>query len=161
MRLKLPETISSPQDLAALIVDVQTYARWYAHESIKKQAGAKRKSEPPAVTPATLEVIHDWESKQPLSRQRLDALIRTLTEYKTTAPSLTLTLAAPPTRPVKAELVAWCRQNIAPDILISFQFNSTLLGGIVVRCGSHVFDWSFRRQILENRQKFPEILRNA
>jgi hypothetical protein len=161
MKFKLPDTISSPQDLAALILEVQTYARWFSHESIKKQTGAKRKTDPPPVSPETLEVVHEWEAKQPLSRDRLDALIRTLTEYKKSAPTLTVTLAALPTRPVKTELVAWCRKNIAPDTLVTFQFNSSLLGGMVVRSGSHVFDWSFRRQILENRQKFPEILRNV
>lgn len=161
MKLRLPDTISSPQDLSALILDVQTYARWFAHESIKKKTGTKRASEPPAVSPQTLEVIREWESKEPLSRERLDELMRTLTEHKRTAPSLTITLAAPPTRPLKTELVTWCRQNIAPDTLVTFQFNSTLLGGMVIRRGSRVFDWSFRRQILENRQKFPEVLRRA
>jgi hypothetical protein len=161
MKLKLPDSTSSPQDLAALILDVQAYARWYAHEAVKKQAGAKRPSEPPLVSPGALEVIHEWEAKQPLNRERLEALVRTLTDYKTHAPTLTLTLAAPPTRPVKAALVAWCRENIAADTLVTFQFNSTLLGGMVVRSGSHVFDWSFRRQILENRQKFPEVLRRV
>lgn len=161
MKFKLPDTISSSQDLAALILDVQEYARWFSHESIKNRTGAKRTSEPPLVSPEAMEVIHGWEAKQPLSRERLDSLIRTLTEYKKHAPSLTITLAAPPTRPVKTALVAWCRQNISPDTLVTFQFNSTLLGGMVVRHGSHVSDWSFRRLILENRQKIPEVLRRV
>lgn len=161
MKFRLPDSISSPQDLTALILEVQEYTRWYTHESIKKQAGAKNKSDPPATSPATAEVIRAWEAKQPLSRERLETLVHTLTEYKASAPSLTLTLAAPPTRAVKAELVAWCRKNITPNILVTFQFNSTLLGGMVVRSGSHVFDWSFRRQILENRAKFPEVLRHV
>ncbi len=161
MKLNLPDTVSSPQDLAVIIVDVQAYARWFMHESIKKQAGTAHASEQPTIAPEAMAVINDWESNQPLSIERLESLIRVLTDYKVTAPSITLTLAAPPTRPVKSALVAWCRQNIAPNILVTFQFNSTLLGGMVVRSGSHVFDWSFRRQILQSRSKFPEVLRRV
>jgi F0F1-type ATP synthase delta subunit len=70
-------------------------------------------------------------------------------------------LAAPPSNGIKKTLVAWCRKNIATDILVNFDFNSTLLGGMVVRYGSHVFDWSFRRKILEEHSKFPGVLRNV
>ena len=161
MKYRLPDTISSPQDLASLIVDIQAYARWFSHESIKHQAGGKRQSEPPVISPAAELVLRDWQGKEKLSRDKLDSLIRTLVDYKSTAPTLTMTLAAPPTHPVKATLVSWCRENIAPDILVTFQFNSTLLGGMVVRVGSRVFDWSFRRRILENRDSFPEVLKRV
>ena len=53
-----------------------------------------------------------------------------------------------------------CRP-VAPDVLVNFQFNATILGGMVVRYGSHVYDWSFRRQILAKRDTFPEVLRRV
>ena len=161
MKYKLPVDISSPQDLASLITEIQQYARWFSHESIKKQVGAARSSEAPLISKVALETIRSLQSKDALTRSDLDALISFLTETKQKSPSVTLTLAAPPTKAVKQELVSWCRENIAPDILVTFQFNSTILGGMVVRTRSHVYDWSFRRHILEERYKFPGVLRRV
>ena len=161
MKLKLPDTVSSPQDLAALIREVQEYTRWFAHEAIKKRVHAKSTTPAPVMTAAAAELVREWAGKKPLSRQSLEALIGTLEHYLKTAPTLTVTLAAPAPKTVKQSIVGWCRDHIAPDVLVNVQFNATILGGMVVRHGSHVFDWSFRRQILDNRDKFPEVLRRV
>lgn len=156
MKLKLPDSIASSQDLASLLIDIRNYSRWFAHESIKKQVSAKHASEPPIVSDAAIELLRTCDNKSDI-----EALIDTLEKYKKSAPSITITLAAPPTGGVKATLVSWCRKNIAPDILVTFRFNSILLGGMVIRCGSRILDLSFRRKILAARQNFPEVLRRV
>lgn len=161
MTLKLPDSMSSPQDLMSVILELQEYSRWFAHESIKKRVNAKAASTPPAISPAAEQLLRDASGKQPLSQQAISTLITMLKDYSSTAPTITLTLAAPPTGGIKTTLVTWCRNNIAPNVLVNFQFNATLLGGMVVRYGSHVHDWSFRRQILDARSRFPEVLRNV
>lgn len=161
MKFKLPSTVSSMQDLNSLILEVHDYARWLAHEEIKQRVSGSRSSHAPLTSPATEEVLARWVAAHPLSRSSLDILIKTLENHKATAPTLTLTLAAPPTGGMKATLVSWCRDTIAPDVLVTFSFNGTILGGMVIRYGSRVFDWSFRRQILDNRSKFPEVLRRV
>ena len=163
MKLRLEESVSSPQDLKAVILEIRDYARWYSHNSVKKRLRVKmkRKAEQPMISPAATALIREWASKNPLNQKSFDQLIETLEAYARMAPQLTITLAAPPTSGLKKALVAWCRQNISPNMLVNFQFNSALLGGMVVRSGSHVFDWSFRRQILESRQHFPEVLCNV
>jgi hypothetical protein len=153
--------VCSPQDVTALTLEIHQYTRWFSHNSIKKRAHAKHPSEPPEMTLAAKELLHDWNSKNPLSTRSLDKLITTLESYADTAPAMTITLAAPAPGDLKQTLVQWCRKNIAPDVLVTFDFNSTLLGGMVVRFGSHVFDWSFRRQILASGDKFPEVLRRV
>lgn len=159
---RLEETIISLQDLKSLILEVRDYAKWFTHDSIKKRVGVKKgRASPPAMSPATETVIRQWNAKKPLSQQSLDELIATLEDYAKTAPQFTVVLAAPPTITFKKTIVGWCRDNVAPNILVNFQFNSTLLGGIVVRCGSRVYDWSFRRQILDSGQKFAEVLRRV
>jgi F0F1-type ATP synthase delta subunit len=161
MKLKLPDSVSSPQDLTALLLEVQEYARWFAHEAVKKRVNAKHGQQAPVMSPMTTEFLRTWRAESSLTAQSLASLVKSLEDYKKTAPSLTLTLAAPPTSDVKRTLVAWCRINIAPNILVNFQFNTTLLGGMVIRYGSRVLDWSFRRQILDARGKFPEVLRRV
>jgi hypothetical protein len=163
MKLRLEESVSSPQDLKAVILEIRDYARWFSHNSVKRRLNlkAKRMSDEPVVSSAAAALLREWNTKTPLSQKSLDQLLATLKDFEDTAPQLTITLAAPPAGGLKKTLVAWCRENIAPNVLVNFQFNSTLLGGMVVRSGSRVFDWSFRRQILEARQNFPEVLRRV
>ncbi len=159
MKLQLPNSICSPQDVAALTLEVQNYARWFSQASIKLRAHAGNAPEPPELTPAATEVIQALPT--PVTLQSLDELVETLQKFKQTASSLTITLAAPAPGDLKQTIVAWCRKNIAADVLVTFKFNATILGGMVVSFGSHIFDWSFRRQILAERSKFPEILRRV
>lgn len=160
--LKLDGSISSPQDLQDVTDEVRTYARWFSHNAIKKRLKVRGSSAAePELSVAARTLIRWADAHQPLSSASLDALLATLEAYKNQAPLLTITLAAPPASGLKKTLVNWCRDNVAPDALVNFQFNAAILGGLVVRAGSRVFDWSFRRQILDNRTKFPEVLRNV
>ncbi|MBL8160057.1 F0F1 ATP synthase subunit delta [Candidatus Saccharibacteria bacterium] len=159
--LRLPDSVSSLQDLATLQLEVRAYARWLSHEAVKIKVHAKNISEPPPLSPAANQLIHDYTAGKPATPAGLDELVQQLEDRKKKAPTLTITLAGPPTRGLKGTLVGWCRENIAPDVLVNFQFNASILGGLVVRSGSHTFDWSFRRQILDNRAKFPEVLRHV
>lgn len=159
-KIKLPDSIASAQDINSLIIELRDYNRWLAHETIKHQVGKGRISPAPEVSDSTKEVIRSIAQGQPKSHD-IDELIKSIDEQKKSAPSLVLTLAAPPSASLKSELVSWCRKNVDPNILVTFMFNSTLLGGMVVRYGSHIFDWSFRRQILDSRNKFPEVLRRV
>lgn len=163
MAIKLPANISSAQDLQSLTLDIQAYATWYGQTVIKQHLELTQTKDAPVLSKEAAELVRSSisDAKAGLSRKDLDGLIATLQDLLHSLPSLTITLAAPPTGEVKRTLVAWCRDNIAANVLVSFKFNSTLLGGMVVRYGSRVFDWSFRRQVLNNRDKFPEVLRRV
>lgn len=161
MNINLPDTISSPQDLNALVLEVHDYARWFSHASVKKRVAGGAATEPPALTPAAVAVLHDWHTKDQVSTESLDKLAAFLQTAAEKAPIVHITLAAPPVAGLKKDLTQWCRQNLNKGVLVTFDFNATLLGGMIVRTGSRIFDWSFRRQILENRTKFPEVLRHV
>lgn len=161
MGLKLESTVSSAEDLKGLILEVREYAKWYAHDAIKRRVSKKGAINQPELSDAARAVIKDWQKENQLGTASLDKLVMTLEDFESTAPRLSITLAAPVPGNLKKNLVSWCRDNVAPNVLVSFQINSSLLGGMVVRYGSRMFDWSFRRQILEHRMTFPEILRNA
>lgn len=161
MSFTLPDAIASSQDLMALIIDVKRYTEWYRHESIKKQVNVSSAKEALQLSPVSVDVIRAWSSEAELTTQRLDELIANLEDYQKKAPTMNITLAAPASRGLKTAMVAWCRKNISPTVLVTFEFNATILGGMVVRNGSHVYDWSMRRGILENRAKLPEVLRSV
>lgn len=158
MRLRLPDNICSEQDVQTLLLEVRTYAKWFSQHAIKKRLKVHAAADKPDISPATKELLHDWDVQKPLSTASLDELITALDQFKETAPRMTITLASPPPPGLKKKLTGWCRKNVAPDVLVSFQFNSELLGGMVIRYGSHIFDWSFRRQLLAARESFPEHL---
>lgn len=159
--LQLPNSIASMQDLTALILEVREYAKWFSHAVVKMHVNGTQIPKPPSVSEAASELIHTWGTQQQLNQKSLEQLVDTLEDFKRTAASMTITLAAPPPNDLKETLVGWCRKNIAPHILVTFKFNATILGGMVVRYGSHVFDWSFRREILAQRSRFPEVLRSV
>lgn len=161
MKLKLPASILSPQDLKALILEVREYSRWFSHGLIKQRAAAGKISPQPPISAAAVAVIKDWSGGKPLTQTGLDELIAALEEFERTAPQVTITLAAPAAGGLKQTLAGWCRQNLEPGVLVNFAFDATLLGGLVVRYGSRIFDWSFRRQILAARGRFPEVLRRV
>ena len=161
MKIKLDENISSVHDLQALILELKDYAKWYSHDSMRKLIKSSHGSDAPILSEAARVMIHEFSDKNLSTRSAIDQLIMNLEHVARTAPQMTITLAAPPTHGIKKQLVAWCRDNLSHSILINFEFRSGLLGGMVVRSGSHIYDWSFRRQILEAGPKFPEVLRNV
>lgn len=153
----LPDTVSSEQDLNGLVVEIHECLKWLSHETVKKQSGAENASPMPNISPAAQELIKRHGSNQ----EDLETIINQLETLRRKSRIITITLAAPATGSIKKTLVSWAREQIAPDVLVNFSFNRAILGGMVVRAGSRVFDWSFRRKILAADGKFPEAFRNV
>jgi hypothetical protein len=161
MKFNLSDNLASRQDLKETILEIRRYAQWVAQGAIKKRLVGDDSAEPPVISQAAKDIIKQWEEGDTAAPKGLGQLVEALEEFESTASYISLTLAAPPPPSLKKTLVQWCRQNIDPNILVDFQFNSTILGGLVARYGSHVYDWSFRRQILAARDRFPEVLRHV
>ncbi len=161
MKPSLPENIYSSQDIAGLLAEVQSYRKWISARDIAKRSNAKSADEQPELSTAAGELLRSWSDNGQLSMQKLEELITWLDKLTTDAPTITITLAAPATHTIKDQLAKWCRTNLSDSMVINFRFNSTLLGGMVVQCGSHIYDWSFRRQLMNSRDKFPEVLRRV
>lgn len=156
--IKLPDTICSPQDLTVLILEIKEYSKWYGHESIKQRANVRAHSTQPVLSTTTTQLLRSMSTNGTLSPTQLDSLIQELEKHKASASTITLTLSAPAPTSVKRSLTAWCRKELSPDILVSFEYNRALLGGMVVRYGSRIYDWSFKRTILTTDIKFAEVL---
>lgn len=156
--VKLPDMVSSPSDVTALIMEIRSYQQWYGQYANAARAHATYQTQQPELSPIASEVIRDWAAAEPLTAARIDTLVSELEHTAAHAPVITITLATAATAEVKHTLVAWCRTNIAADVLVAFRFNATILGGMVLRCGSRVYDWSFRTQLMNGRAHFAEVL---
>lgn len=162
MSLTLPSNIWSPEDLRELISNLKQYATWLAGYSIRQRVSSPgRADEPPALSATAVSMLHELQDRHALTQASVDKLIADLEAIEVVAPRIHFTFAAAPSNGLKRAFVGWCRSNISHDILVGFGFNTTILGGMVVRYGSHIFDWSFRRQLLASRDRFPEVLRRV
>jgi hypothetical protein len=161
VKLSLPEDIVSPLDLQGLIEELRQYTKWFRHAAIQSKQQSHSVADQPVLSAAADQLITNLTSRKSIDEASLEELLAGLVSYADSAPQVTITLAAPPSPSLKKQLAATCRRTIAPGVLVNCQFNGNLLGGMVVRYGSHIHDWSFRRQILANRQKFPKVLRDV
>jgi hypothetical protein len=159
--LNLQNHIYTQQDLKAAIIEVKKYNSWFNQASIKMRVTKNNNYELPEISPVATIIINEWLEGNPPSQKNLEALVVALEDYEATAPRVTITLAAPPPNSLKQTITTWFRKNVDENLLVNFKFNATILGGMVVSYGSHVYDWSFRRQILASREKFPEVLKNV
>ncbi len=162
MKIKLPDNIWSQQDVKSVTLEIKQFAHWFAQSSVKQRyaQGGSEDPKPPLSETATT-VLNESMNGQPLTQKSLDELIAALHNIVDSTAHLTVTLAGPAPNELKRTLIVWFRKNLDPNILVTFQFNATILGGMVMSYGSHTFDWSFRRQILAARTKFPEVLRHV
>lgn len=155
---RLPDTISSSEDLVSLIMEIRTYAKWFALQNNAKKTGATANHPQPELTPTATDTIRSAAKDGKLSTALLDNLIASLESINKHARSFTITLAAPAPNDVRRDIIAWTRANIAEDALINFRFNAQIVGGMIVRVGSRIYDWSFKKAILENKSKLAETL---
>ena len=163
MKFEPPATLYSPQQLAVVRDEISRYVNWLGHEQVRLTVGEvpnKLEGAPP-LSLLTTQTMAAWQGDRPASAQTLTELMTELAGWLDKAPRVSLTLAAPPGDGMKQRLVQWLRQEIHPRALVTFQFNSTLLGGLVVRIGSRIFDLSLRQQILSHRTEFAERLRRV
>lgn len=162
MTSSLPASIVSNQDLTMVIREIQDYVTWATHQTIKRRAGSKAPvGNAPELTAAATDLISAWGKSRGATADSYRQLVENLERIAKTAPSINITLAAPAPQTVKEHLVAWCRSNISQNVLVTFGFNHTLLGGMVVRAGSHIYDWSLRRKLIDNGGAFTEVLRRV
>ena len=158
MKLKLSDQVISPEDLKELIEELRNYSQWLNHNSIVKKLTKKSAVNQPQLSEELTDLISQWQDGKEVTATSLSKLIITLTKLLDTTPKLRITLAALPSQSLKKTLVNWCRQSISPFILIDFRYNQALLGGMVVKSNSHIYDWSYRRQILDSKHLLKEVL---
>ena len=161
MNLVIPDTVASAQDLSSVLNDVRSYAKWASRELIKQKVAGKSTGAQPELSKEASDIIRSWSGGKPMTQTGIDGLVTALETYKKSAPSITITLAAVPSGEVKTSLVAWCRKELAGNILVSFRLNRNILGGMVVAYGSHIHDWSFRRKLMDPGKPFHEVLQNV
>lgn len=159
MTLSLPSQLYSTRQLDGLVLEMSQYADFLRSAAITQiVANGAAPTEEPSWSAIVPLVIRAAGITDPMSAEDLDNLVLVLKDLQQTAPSCNLTLAAVPNQLHMQRIVTWFRQNIDPNMLISFEVNRAVLGGVVVRAGSHIYDYSWRKQLLAKKDLIPEII---
>jgi cobalamin biosynthesis Mg chelatase CobN len=155
----LPPAVYSPQLLEAVRYEIEEYLDWYRQTRIQKKVGARNASPEPTHSAETVLVIEAWLAGKAPTLESLEELIDQLKELK--LPVVHITLAAMPNHAQRETLVSWFRNNSTPHLLLSFVADRNLGGGILVRTPNHVFDYSWKQQLVNGRTKIAEILKRV
>lgn len=151
--MTLPNDVYSPDQLSELTMELREYIGALRDTTLRNQASktAKKTSLPTmsALLKLVFENVSDGVTPEAMLRE-LEAMLKN-------APTVHLMLAAQPSKEMRRQLVLWFRVEIHPTTLLTFSERHDLGGGIVVRAGSHVYDFSFKRKVVDNQKRITEI----
>lgn len=152
--MTLPVTIYSPDQISAALLELNTYQAALRDAVVRQNKGTSATLPEPGHLLAALIASAELDAQD---ANALADLRKTLETLLTKAPVVHLTLAALPNSSFKQQLTSWFRTEISPDILLTFAVRSDIGGGVVLSVGSHVYDFSFKRQLLANKHRIAEI----
>ncbi|MFI5240652.1 MAG: hypothetical protein ACHQUB_03000 [Candidatus Saccharimonadia bacterium] len=157
MARKLPDAIVTPDDVLLLALEIGQVA------DLQREAAMRKSSKTPdlEISPQLLEWLDIKPGGALPSATELDKSKLEAETIRQSAPTATITLAALPAHKFKSELVSWFRSEIHPETLVVFVLNREIAGGLAIRFGSQIFDWSFRKLLLTNQQAMSKVLKDV
>lgn len=93
----------------------------------------------------------------PTDISKLEMLLNELQQVRKNAPVAHFLVPALPTRALKVQLVTWCRDNLHPQLLLTFASRADIGGGFILRVGSKQYDFTYRAQLRAHRKRLVEI----
>lgn len=159
--MKLPETIYSVAQLEAYVFELNSYIAWLDAQHVKQKVGVKSGGGEPTLSQELVDLVMSQSGGSATSIEQLNTVKAVFSQCLERSPRVTVTLAAIPGPAVKKKLVSWFRHEGGENILIDFTANRNLLGGIMVRTKNRIFDYSFRKRIIDNRARLPEVLKRV
>lgn len=152
----LPQDLYSPDQLSALVLELKTFRSATQDADTRTKTGSKKSPLLPEPSPLLSTIFKDMGITT-LSITAVEDLHKRLETMLNKAPVAHVMLAGMPSQAIKRQLTDWFRKQVSPDMLITFSVRGDLCGGAVIQVGSHIYDFSFKRLLLENKQKIGEI----
>ncbi|HSX28684.1 MAG TPA: F0F1 ATP synthase subunit delta [Candidatus Saccharimonadales bacterium] len=153
----LPGELYSPEHLGVVIIELRNFiARMNDREVRKKVTGATGEAMPPLSRLA--ERLLQANELTPSKLEGIEQLLKKLEAIRTEAPTVHIVLAELPDATLRQQLADWFRTQADSHTLLTFAMRSDIGGGLLLQSGSHLYDFSFRTQLLANKQRLAEIL---
>lgn len=153
MNWELPETLQGPEQIEAALLDLGRLG-----DSLRR---SKEKTATDDEFLTRAQAILDPLEQEIWTPELIDEVARRLETIKSTAPMVRVTLPGLPSPKLRIELVSWFRKEIHPQVLVSFSLNRLLAGGMVLRAGSSIYDFSFSGALLKQRSKLADMFRGV
>jgi hypothetical protein len=152
----LPLDLYSPEQLSAIIIELRGHISSLRDASVRAKAAHATAPEPAHTSALLLGVLRE-SGVTPTDQPESEKLLKDLEAIRNKAPAVHLMMAALPNRDLKRKLTDWFRAEIHPYALLTFAVRADIGGGIIIQAGSHVYNWSFREQILSHKSRISEI----
>jgi len=153
--VRLPLDLYSPEQLSAVIIELRAYIGSLRDESVRAKAGHATIAAPHA-SALLLGAFHEAGAK-PTDQPELEKLLKQFQAIRDKAPSVHLMMAALPNRELKRKLTDWFRTEVHPYALLTFATRTDIGGGFILQAGSHIYNYSFREQLLGHKSRISEI----
>jgi hypothetical protein len=161
MTFSLPPTLYSPRQVDAYQVELDAYLEWLRESERKSRGGGNVSAGRSPLSAEVLQVLDQFSEGRPTAIAQVERFIGWLKAIKQSTPLVHVTLPTFAGADMKQKIVGWFRENIAPNVLVSFSVDRTILGGLIIRTANQIYDFSFVRALLDNRSKLPEIVRRV
>ena len=145
----LPPSVVTKVDISRLISEMQQLDNDIITRDARMKAGATITDE------LTLsEPLQDFLAANSLevgeTNERAE-LINRLRQFKSSAPVVHVTFAAPVDLESLRVIAAWLREKVHPQSVVSVGLQPSLIGGIYIRTPNHIHDFSIRAQLAGHR----------
>lgn len=153
--VRLPVDLYSPEQLSAIIIELRGYIGTLRDTAVRAKA-AHATAGAPHASALLVGTLHE-SATSPTDQPATEKLLKELEAIRDKAPAVHLMMAALPNRDLKRKLTEWFRDEIHPCALLTFATRADIGGGLILQAGSHVYNYSFREQILNHKARISEI----
>lgn len=145
----LPASIIDKQDAARLVEEMERIDSIMTSDKVRDRF-RKNTTETPALSEqlsAFLELNHLTITESKVRTQ----LVKQLRTMKDTLPVVHMTFATDADPESLQHIVAWLRETVHPQAVVSVGLQPSLVAGVYLRTANHVFDLSIRGKLKAQR----------
>lgn len=144
---QLPLLVVGQMDIIRLQRELETIDETLLSHTLRQQATEAHMLK----TSRLMDQLININKLNLLQRSDRERLARFLKTVKERAPVLHISFSADPTPSFMERLMAWLRQEIHPQVLVSTGVQPTLAAGCVVRSTNKYFDFSLHQNFTDKR----------
>ncbi len=155
--ITIPNNIVSPTDIARLVREIESVDIFFRDAAIR-QSGETNAL--PRLSKLMDQLVADNQLNllQEPDRVRISSSLQKL---HTSAPVMHISFSVDPPGPYVQKIVAWLRDNIHPQVLVTVGLQPNIGAGCIVRTTNKLFDFSLREYFTEKREFFITKLHDA
>lgn len=147
--LILPDHIYSREQLLRLDNELGRLEGELRNLNARTKSGLTSNSQSATVSPEFSEVAEQLINGQ-MNAASVSTARQNLAEQLQKYQVVHIVLSHQPPDVELEQLVHWFRKNITEQLFLEITLNPTIVGGIVIRAGSRVYDFSFERALHAN-----------